>query len=89
MCFHAAPLLCNPCLGIGRGWEWADLSRMAVGNAHLYAKCPVFIGDDTIRRFGMGVCCLASAHDSLTIGDHLNQQHLTRGDSEKRSAAIV
>src|SRR4051794_33619739 len=62
---------------------------MAVGNAHLYAKCPVFIGDDTIRRFGMGVCCLASAHDSLTIGDHLNQQHLTRGDSEKRSAAIV
>ena len=62
---------------------------MAVGNAHLYAKCPVFIGDDTIRRFGMGVCCLASAHDSLTIGNHLNQQHLTRGDSEKRSAAIV
>src|SRR3954471_23128575 len=62
---------------------------MAVGNAHLYAKCPVFIGDDTIRRFGMGVCCLASAHNSLTIGNHLNQQHLTRGDSEKRSAAIV
>ena len=62
---------------------------MAVGNAHLYAKCPVFIGDDTIRRFGMGVCCLASAHDSLTIGDHLNQQQLTRDDSEKRSAAIV
>jgi hypothetical protein len=62
---------------------------MAVGNAHLYAKCPVFIGDDTIHRFGMGVCCLASAHDSLTIGNHLNQQHLTRGDSEKRSAARV
>ena len=44
--------------------------RMTFRDAHLYAKCPVFIGDDTIRRFGMGVCCLAGAHDSLTIGNH-------------------
>ena len=51
-------------LGLGRGFEWADLSRVTIRDAHLYAECPVFVRDDVIGRFGMGVCRLAGAHDS-------------------------
>jgi hypothetical protein len=84
LCFYAAPVLCNPRIGIGGAFERTDLGWVTIRDVHLYAECPVLVRDDVIGRFGMRVCRLAGGrHDSLNIG----QPESARPD--EWSAAIV
>src|SRR5947208_3306587 len=53
---HPAPMLVDPCLGVGFGFEHAHRGRMTAWDIDLDAKRPVVKWDDAIGCFSVRVC---------------------------------
>jgi hypothetical protein len=79
---HPGPMLVDPRLGVGFGFEHADPSRMTAWDAYLDTERPVVKRDDAVGCLGVRVCFWHFMRRDIDLGC---SQPTCRGHARKES----